>query len=282
MSIPAPVAIVGAGYLGARLARRLAAQAIPVVATSRTASAPAPAPGVQMRALDILRDSPAELRERLDGARAVVLCFSSGGNQDRRRLYVDGGQRIAEACARLQLDRVVYTSSTSALPELDAVLDEDCDAWPESERGRIQREAEDVMVRCFSASAIPWSILRLAGLYGPDRALGRIYRSDPTRVLAGDGMRPTNLIHVHDATTAIVAALGLASTRSGIVQVCDDDHTPRREMYARVAAAAGMPAPRWEVDAAPDARPRGKTVDNTRMKRILGVELAHPTHLLQV
>jgi nucleoside-diphosphate-sugar epimerase len=131
-------------------------------------------------------------------------------------------------------------------------------------------------------AGIPWIVLRLAGLYGPGRDLGRIYRVHPSRVLAGDGMRPTNLIHVDDAVSAVLAALAQPASTSGVIHVCDDEHTPRREMYARVAAAMGGPAPSWAEEAAPDARPVGKRVDNTKMKRILGVELAYPAHMLQV
>lgn len=296
VKVPSPVAVVGAGFLGARVARALAQAGTSVVATSRRpANAQTLGPGIDTRALDISNDSPQRLRDQLADAGAVVLAYSSGGKQDRRRLFIDGGRRIMEACAGLGpgLTRVVYTSSTSALPERDAVLDEQCEEWPESERGRIQREAETMVGEVLGAAGIPWIVLRLAGLYGPGRDLGRIYRvhgrvhgrvhsDDPSRVLPGDGMRPTNLIHVDDAVSAVLAALAQPASTTGIIHVCDDEHTPRREMYARVAAAMGAPAPVWAQEAAPDAQPAGKRVDNTKMKRILGVELAHPAHALQV
>jgi nucleoside-diphosphate-sugar epimerase len=280
--IPSPVVVVGAGFLGARVARALQAHGVPVFATSRRPREHAHASALELRALDILRDPVARIREQLDGARAVVLCYSSGGTQDRARVFVDGTSHVLEACAGLPPERVVYTSSTSALPDQDALLDEDCEAWPEHARGRVQREAERAVATTLEAAAIPWLILRLGGLYGPGRELGRIYASNPARMLAGDGMQPTNLIHVDDARRAVLAALAQPPEITGLIHVCADEHTTRREMYAQAAARAGLPAPRWEREPAPDAPPRGKRVDNTKMKRVLGLALAHPAPLLQV
>ena len=127
------------------------------------------------------------------------------------------------------------------------------------------------------AHAIPWVILRLAGLYGPGRELFRLYRSDPGAPQPGDGMHATNLIHRDDAVQACLAALALDPRHSAVVNVCDDDHRPRRDMFAALARAAALPEPTWEL---PPGPARGKQVRNDRMKQLLGVRLLHPAHAL--
>jgi nucleoside-diphosphate-sugar epimerase len=275
MDIPDPIAIVGAGFVGRALADRLRDDGVEVITTTRSTAQDGDA-----IALDITRDSTEQIADKLAAARGIVLCYSSGGSQDRRQLFLEGGRRVLGACVRIKPARVIYTSSTSALPDRDAWLDEACEEWPTTQRGKIQREAEDLVAGTLGAANIPYVILRLAGLYGPGRDLGRIYRGDPGAVLAGDGMRPTNLIHRDDAVGSIVAALRLPKQTNALVQVCDDDHTPRREMMARVAATLGTGSPRWEADPAPDAQPRGKRVSNARMKQLLGLQLRYPEHLV--
>jgi nucleoside-diphosphate-sugar epimerase len=273
---PSPVVIAGAGFLGAPLAARLAAAGTAVIATTRTGRWPGGVPpaGISVRALDTLADPPERVRETLAGAAAIVSCISATGGQDRRAVYVEGTRKLIDAARQLRPARLIQLSSTSALPDRDAVVDEDCADWPEHDRGRIQREAE-ALALSLTADAIPALVLRLAGLWGPGRELFRIYRSDPTGVLPGDGMEATNLVHRDDALAAILAALGRSPPATGLIHVCDDDHRPRRELFEGIARAADLPPPRFERPAGPA---RGKRVANERMKRVLGVVLAHPHH----
>lgn len=274
-----PVAVVGVGFLGRVLACALPA---PVLAVSRTGTWPdghVPQ-AIQLHAIDLLHPAPGALQRALAPARSLVICVAAGRNQDRRAVYLDGVARLLRACEDVSLARVVYTSSTSALPDRDAWLDDDTPDPPSDERGQIQRSAEEhVRIAC-EARETPWTILRLAGLYGPGRELFRLYRSDPGAVQPGDGMQTTNLIHRDDAVQACLAALALDPKVSAIVNVCDDDHRPRRTMFSAIARAAGLPEPRWELSPVSSDEPRGKRVRNDRMKQILGVRLHHPTHRL--
>ena len=286
-SIPWPVAIVGTGWLGRALCHELGRQVgVPgqagVLATTRSGlwSDGARPPYVELGAWDNIKDDADALRELIAGARSLVVAYSSGGgDQDRHSVYVDGADKVLEAIDGLGLERVVYLSSTSALPSVDAWLDEDCRAWPLTERGKIQREAEEKIAETLSRRETPWVVLRLAGLYGPGRELGRLYKRDPERVFSGDGMTPTNLIHRDDAVACILAALALDRDTSCIVHGVDDDHCTRREIFARLAELEGREAPRWESEPDADALPTGKRVGNRRLKRVLGVQLRHPVHL---
>lgn len=229
-----------------------------------------------MLALDITDEEldPAVLRP----ATAAVLCVAPGRTQDRRALYVDGTRRLLDRWPSGRLHRLVWVGSTSALPDRDAWLDEDTAQWPDSERGRVQRQAEQVVIEHASARGIPWIVLRLGGLYGPGRELDRIYRRRGDDPLPGDGMAPTNLIHRRDAVTAVLAALAAPAEIEGIVHGVDDDHTPRRVMYDRIARQQGQPPLRWAQPASPGAVPRGKRVSNRRLKDWLGVRLWAPSH----
>lgn len=271
-----PVAVVGAGFLGRPLAVALPR---PVLATTRSGTWPeGPVPeGIDLRPLDVVTADASAIARALTGARALVVCYAPGRDQDRGDLYLGGTRKLLAAAADLPLSRLVYVSSTSALPDRDAVLGDDCPDWPDEPRGRVQREAEALVQAGCEALALPWTILRLGGLYGPGRDLFRIYRPGDGAPLAGDGMQPTNLIHRDDAIQAALAALALPPSVSGVVNVVDDDHTPRREIFARLAAERGLPPPTWAREPAGPAAV-GKRVDNARLKAQLGVVLQHPRH----
>ena len=275
------MAVVGAGWLGAEIARRAADAGFSAIATTRSGEWRAAGPhpdGVEVVGFDIVSDSASRLQSLLRDIDVAVFCYAPSGDQDRGRLYVEGAKSIARACSALPLERVIYTSSTSALSAHDGWIDETSEDWPENPRGRVQREAEAALRDGLSDSDTPWTLLRLAGLYGPGRELERIYRvRDPDLVRPGDGLEATNLIHLDDAAGAVLAAMGLPASDRGVIHVCDDDHRTRREVVAAIAAATGAPEPKW-AEPADSRTARGKRVVNTRMKERLGLTLKHPTH----
>ncbi len=270
-------AIIGAGFLGGELARRLDAPTLVATRSGVWRDADPPA-HVTMLGLDLTAPYPDGVLPRLLQCQTVLIAVAPGGAQhDRRALYVEGVDRLLAHAPRSSWRRVVYTSSTSALPERDGWLFEDTPHRPTSPRGAVQRDAEDVVLERCARADVPALVLRLAGLYGPGRPLGRVYRRRDATPLAGDGNVPTNLIHRDDAIAATLAAMNAPPHLGGIVQVCDDDHTTRRAMYDTVATARGVEPIPWERPRS-DSAPRGKRVSNTKMKLELGVRLLHPTH----
>jgi len=268
------VGIVGAGYLGRTLVESLR-RAVPgrqIVATTRSGRWRGEAiEHVAIKRLDLVDDSYEYARELLNGCTTLVACYAPGRGSSRE-LYRIGAQKLAKLCGALRVRRLVYTSSTSALPHVDGPVDENCDVWPSSERGIMQRQAEQLVIDTCTRMGVPWIVLRLAGLYGPGREPGS--RFEPGEVLPGDGMEVANLVHLDDAVAATLAAIDLDANVSAIVHVCMPAHPSRRELYERWAAFRGQAAPRWEL--APTAEiSRGKRVVSANLAAMLELTLAH-------
>lgn len=270
--------VIGAGFLGARVCVELAARGH-VTAVTRTGTPTAGVPAaVTFHACDLTDCTTDTLAACIEPQAPLVVCHAAGRSQDPLRVYVDGARTIANACERRSPSRVVYTSSTSALPDVDALVTEDETRWPELPRGRVQRQAEAALAEGLARAGVPLTVLRLGGLYGPGRDLRRLYLKPPGTQIPGDGMEATNLTHVDDALQAIVLALDRPTPFEGLLHVCADEHSPRRLMMQRVAEAAGAPPPQFALPAPPSGRVRGKRVCNGAVKAALGLTLRHPHH----
>ncbi len=269
------VALVGGGFLGTPLARALGDGTVVATRSGQWRSPPQPN-GVRMHKLDM--SSKSLNVAPLQTCSALHIAVAPGSSEvDRRSLYVEGTRRLLEATAEHPWTRIVYVSSTSALPDRDGWVFETEQGRPTSPRGAVQRDAEDVVLEHGRRNDIPTLVLRLGGLYGPGRDLGRVYRRRREAPLPGSGNAPTNLIHVDDAVAASLSALAAPAHIGGIVHVVDDDHRSRRAMYDAVAQARGLDPVAWEAAVGPEP-PAGKRVSNARLKLDLGVRLKHPTH----
>ncbi len=270
------VAVVGGGFLGMALARALGPGTIVTTRSGQWREGEPPR-GIRVHALDLT--APQLDVEPLRGCTALHVAVAPGNRAaDRRALYVDGTRRLLAQTADFGWKRIVYVSSTSALPSVDGWVFEDEPRRPQAERGLVQRDAEDQVLAFARAHAIPALVLRCGGLYGPSRPLGRLYRRRQEGPLPGDGNAPTNLIHVDDAVAASVAALRAPAHMDGVIHVVDDDHCPRRVMYEQVAVDNDLPPLAWEQPLSPHQAPVGKRVSNLRLKLDLGVRLKHPRH----
>lgn len=258
------------------LARALGPGTVVATRSGRWRGEDAPA-GTTMHTLDLTAQT-LDL-EPLRDCDALHIAVAPGDRAaDRRALYVDGTRRLLAQSVAFGWTRIVYIGSTSALPAADGWVFENEQRRPDNERGAVQRDAEDQVLAHGEQHGIPTTVLRLGGLYGPGRALGRLYRQRREGPLRGDGNTPTNLIHLDDAVQASLAALSAPAHVAGVIHVVDDDHTPRRTMYDAIARAHGQPALAWEREIAPCEPPTGKRVSNLRMKQVLGIRLKHPTH----
>ncbi|HUJ63754.1 MAG TPA: NAD-dependent epimerase/dehydratase family protein [Kofleriaceae bacterium] len=251
--------IVGCGYTGGALARRLVGEGHDVAITRRDAAAArataaAIAPRVTAIALDLARPAA------LPACDVIAWCAPPGA---------DPRAELALALA----PRVVYVSSTGVYPPAGgAWVDERWPVAPATAAGRARAAAEAAL----PAGAIA---LRAAGIYGPGRMLADRIRAGGYRIV-GDGASHVSRIHVEDLVTAIVRAGACAL--AGPVNCADDDPAPIGEVADAIAARLGLPPPPRVPAASVDPELAGmltadRRIANGRMKRELGVALRYPS-----
>jgi nucleoside-diphosphate-sugar epimerase len=267
--------IVGCGYVGMALGRRLAAEGRCeyLVVTRRTiedAGACAHELGAFGFKLDLGSDRasfafPEKSLVQRPGEHTYVVCCAPPGARPDYEI---------ESLVRLTpMRRLIYVSSTGVYaPGNGAWVDETWPLEPTTASGRARLAAEGAL----PPSAV---ILRAAGIWGPGRGLVDRLRAGTYRIV-GDGRARVSRIHVDDLVEAIIRAA--ASDVTGAINIADDDPAPIGEVADTLAAQLGVAAPpRVPVDSV-DAEVAGmltadRRIANARMKRELGVALRYPS-----
>jgi nucleoside-diphosphate-sugar epimerase len=230
------VLIVGCGYIGQATAARLRANGCEVtgwVRTDETASSlgkagVSPFVGDASSATDWKRIKP-----EFD---CVVHCASSGrgGVDSYRAVYLEGMRRVTQHLAKC---RIVFVSSTSVYAQNDGeIVTEKSLAQPTAETAKILREAEE---EGSQAKAI---VLRVAGIYGPERSVFLNKFRSGEAMIEGDGTRWINQVHRDDVAAAIVHALGQGEPGE-IYNVCDNEPVTYTAFYEWLAPRLGRPMP---------------------------------------
>jgi len=229
------VLVAGCGFVGLEAARRFHVQGWDVVGITQSAQSARRLAGepFSVTACDI--DDAAGLAA-LGRFELIVDCVSSnrGGAEDYRRVYLQGARSLLAAFSPA---RIVFTGSTSVYAQTDgSIVTEQSPAEPVRETGRILRETEEVVL------AAGGTVLRFAGLYGPERWLQLDQFTKGRAVLEDGGARWTNHLHRDDAADAIVF-VGRRTDLSGVLNVADDTPMTQREVYEAFAAHFGSPIP---------------------------------------
>jgi nucleoside-diphosphate-sugar epimerase len=228
------VLIAGCGYVGIATAKLFRAQGWDVTAWSRSGDIADGTVAVRRSAVD-LRDRK-QVRKDSFPCDLVVQCASSvGGDADEyRRLYRDGAANLV-AC--FPQARIFFVSSTSVYSQKDgAWVDEESAVEPMSPRGKILREAENIVLEAEGV------VLRVGGIYGPGRSFllqSVLTGTAPSRDTAD---RFVNEIHRDDVASAIFfLARQERITPPRIFNVVDNPPVLRSEILHWLSAKIGKP-----------------------------------------
>ncbi|MCO6046826.1 SDR family oxidoreductase [Aeoliella sp. ICT_H6.2] len=280
--MPHSALIFGCGYVGKRVAeflREAGAQVHAVTRSSATADEFA-AVGFQPLVADVT--DPATLNN-LPTVDTVLFAvgYDRSSDQSIDEVCTGGVKNVLNALPE-KTGRFLYISTTGVYGDAGGEwIDEETRPNP-SRAGGIASLAAEELIRA-SKFADRAAILRLAGIYGPNRLpyLKKLQAAEPIEAPQAGYL---NLIHVHDAARITMALAEPAHEIQGPVTYCVSDGHPvvRGEYYREAARLLGAPAPTF---AAPPAEsPRAaraaadKRVSNRRVLEAVGIELSYPTY----
>lgn len=281
------VLVVGCGDVGLRTARALRGRVRLLALTSSPDRVPAlRQAGLTPIVADL--DRPASLR-RLSGLATRVLHLAPPPRTEGAHWWRD--PRTLELVRALRLRSLpralVYGSTTGVYGDCGgARIDETRAVRPDTPRAHRRVDAERA-VRWLGRSGVATRILRIPGIYAPDREGGtpRERLNKGTPVLRAEDDVYTSHIHADDLACACVSALFRGGPQR-VFHVSDDTELRIGDYIDLAADLYGMPRPpRIAREEAMAQLPllqmsfmsESRRLDNTRMKRELRVRLRHPT-----
>lgn len=237
---------------------------------------------VLSRAAGMDLDCP-ETLAALPAAAAVLHCAPppSSGAADTRTANL----LSALESQRILPTRFVYISTSGVYGDCGgALVDESRPIRPQSDRARRRADAEARLALWCSARGIALVVLRAPGIYAADRLPVERLRAGTPVLLDADDVY-TNHIHAEDLAAICARALE-PEAPAGIYNASDDSQLKMGEWFDLLAGALGLPRPPRvaRAEAASRVPPallsfmsESRRLDNTRLKRILGIRLRYPT-----
>ncbi len=209
-----------------------------------------------------------------------ALSSRGGGEEGYRRLYLEGTQNILNQFQHHPPLSYVHLSSTSVYGQIDGDwVTESSPAEPSNGTSRILVEVEQALLTAKRSNGWPATILRSAGIYGPERGhLFLQFLKNEARI-TGDGSRWLNMVHRDDLVAAIAASFGHPNPPD-LVNVGDNEPVTEMAFFQWLANTLSRPMPP-SVPAEAKVRKRGATnkrVSNRLLKETLLPQLRHPNY----
>jgi nucleoside-diphosphate-sugar epimerase len=261
--VTTPVLILGCGFTGTRVARRLLADGRTVIATARDPAGlePLGREGARVLGLDATRQGSIDaLCEALPERVRVVHSIPPKGTTP-----------ALLAALAPRAERLVYISSTGvygATPEVD----ETSRPAPVTPMQTARREAEVEVLGC----GVPALVLRAPAIYGPGRGVHASMRAGRFE-LVGAGDNFVSRIHAEDLAAHVVA--GLFSDVVGAWPLGDARPATSAEVAAHCAELLGLPMPpSVSSEEVHETRRATRRVSGEAIRAKLGVTLRYPTY----
>ncbi|HEX2545149.1 MAG TPA: NAD-dependent epimerase/dehydratase family protein, partial [Ramlibacter sp.] len=239
------VLIIGCGDVGLRVARMLPPR-VRVIALTSTAQR---VPALRAQGITPLEGNldAASSLARLAGVADHVIHLAPPPGEGHAQWWLDPRTRALLRVLRLRSAprTLVYASTSGVYGDCGgARVDEARAVAPQTPRAQRRVDAER-QVRFFGrTTAARVSMLRIPGIYAPDREGGtpraRLLKGTP--VLAADDDVYTNHIHADDLARAVIAALWRARPQR-VYNASDDSALKMGDYFDLAADLYGLPRP---------------------------------------
>jgi nucleoside-diphosphate-sugar epimerase len=266
-------AILGCGYVGTAVARHWSNPDIHLTVTTNSPEKVSDLKDIATEVKVVHGSDLAAVADLIKDQQVLLVAVAGGRRAGYEAVYLNTARTVLAALDQApNLRQIIYTSSFSVYGDHQGRwVKEDDPVKPATDNTKILAETEQLMLSAANANR-KVCVLRLGGIYGPNRELHRIYGRMAGTVRPGAGTEGSNWIHLDDIVGAIDFARrhGLA----GIYNLVQDEIPISRDLVDRVCQIHHLPAVTWDPSR-PSERPHNVRVSNQKLKAA-GYELIHP------
>ena len=151
-----------------------------------------------------------------------------------------------------QIKHIIFTSSTAIYPDKDTPWKENDEICNSNNRSRTLLGIETALLNIKGISS---TILRLGGLYGPNRVPGRFIKKSTKNI---NGSEFVNLTHLNDCINAIQTVIK-ENIWNEIFNIVSGEHPSKVEFYNRQAKNLNISPPQFL-----NSISTGKIISNTK------------------
>lgn len=260
------IAILGLGWLGKSLAEKLHADGNVMSGTTTSIEklnelSPLPfyVGRVNVSADTIVGDWEAFMHESTH----LIINIPPRRIENIREIYpVQIAQIIAKTKANV---KVIFVSSTAVYGNAAKTFTEADRAEPSKDSGHAVLAAEQLLAAHFGENL---TVLRLAGLIGPDRHPGKFLSG---KVIGKNPYVPVNLIHREDCI-GLISSIIEKDCFGEIINGCASLHPIRKDYYESASKALSLAPPIFKMSIKEED---GKKVDNAKSKELLGFKYTY-------
>ena len=268
--------IIGCGYVGYAVADYLYYNQKNTCVVTATTTTPEKIPRLQkvaQKAIILNGEDIEGLKSALQNQDTVLLSIARKGASTYQETYLQTANNLIKAIKdNTTVKQIIYTSSCSVYGDRGgSLVDEETPVQPSSESGKALRETEQILLSG-SSEKMNVCVLRLGGIYGPNRELLKIYSRIAGKTLSGNGKEPANWIHLDD----IVRGIDFARQHrlQGIYNLVDDAKFTRFEIIEQVCEKHNLEKVKWDLSSK-SSRSYNAEVSNQKLKEV-GYKLVHP------
>lgn len=235
--------IFGCGFLGARVAKLWLERGDHVTSVSRSGGDSHRVMSVSSEVIkaDVTQPATLESIAQLDVFDTVLFAVGYDRSSDAsiEQVYADGFRNVLSVLPSAT-GRIIYISTTGVYGGAEGqFVHERTPPNPQRDGGKASLAAEQALRD--SPLTDRGTVLRLAGIYGPDRIpfLQQLKAGEP---IAAPQAGHLNLIHVEDAARVVLKVAEMSAPPS-LLCVSDGSPVVRADYYREVARLIGAPEP---------------------------------------
>jgi len=269
MQTNSTISILGCGWLGLPLARKLIEQGFRVKGstTSPEKLQVLSKAGIEPYHIYLTEANVVNLVDFLK-TDLLLISFPPKIRSGKGPEYLVQIQILQQAIQQSSVKYILFISSTAVYPDLNTIISETIDlsaTYPENYL--LQAEAE------IQSTPIPVTIIRFSGLIGPDRHPGRFF-SGKENIFHPQS--PVNLIHLEDCISILIEIIK-QDKWGQVYNACADEHPSRQEFYTAATAALNLPLPHF---APPSPANTFKIISSEKLKKDLSYRFIYPDPML--
>lgn len=280
------VGIIGCGWLGKALAASLLEKNISMLATSSKLDnvEQLNKQSIIAQQLMLPTDNTKLAQHDVFTKQNLVIAITPQFKQGRTDYAEKIAQLVNAAQQRGLVQHIILLSSTAIYHGLENIVNEETILNMATEKVQILNAAEQTVLHFPEHRAKQGTVIRLAGLVGPERHPSKFILANKT---LSNSTAPVNLIHQQDAVGLIESLLqakylqGSSKRNSqGIFNGVSDTHVSKKEYYQVAAKALNSTSPLFTPEnASQSINETTRVVSGEKAKKYLNYKFIYPNLL---